>query len=102
MVGNDVPELGKPELRDRRQDFAFAFNWRRQNTTESGDSIRGRDQQTFFVDRINVAYFAATNQAQFGYRSFDYRCDRGHCHVSQNLNLIEAPSCLFTLALSRK
>src|SRR5712691_6204191 len=78
MVGNDVGELCEPETRERREHFALAFDWSRQDAIKSRDTIRGDDQQTVFRNGVNVANLATTDKLKIGKRSFDYGGNRNH------------------------
>src|SRR5690349_5258798 len=59
MMRSDMSELSKPELRKRGEHFTFTFDRCRNYAVESRNSISRNDQQTVFVDLINVSDFTA-------------------------------------------
>jgi hypothetical protein len=61
MVRNDVRKFVEPELRERREDFAFSFNRRRDNTIECGNAIGRDDEEAIAVNLINVSNLATFN-----------------------------------------
>jgi hypothetical protein len=64
MVCDDVFQFLEPKLGKCSEHFAFTFDWRRKNAVESRDAIGNDDEQTVFIDSVNVAHFTATKKFQ--------------------------------------
>ncbi len=65
VVGNYILQQTEPEKRKLRKDAALVGNRRGKDDVESGEPVRGDDQE-LVIEVVNVADFAARNGRQAG------------------------------------
>jgi len=65
VVGDCILQQMEPEKRELRKDTALVGNRRGQDDVESGEPVRGDDEE-LVVEIVNVADFASRNGHQAG------------------------------------
>jgi hypothetical protein len=77
LVGDDVAQLGKPEIRHRRQHRPLLGDGVGQDDVEGGKAVGGDDEQAVGIDGVDIAHLAPGKERQAGEGGIEERGGHG-------------------------